>query len=1008
MVAFNKVNKITGWVVFAIAAFTYLCTLEPTASLWDCGEFIATGYKLEIGHPPGCAIFMILTRLFTLFAGGDVSKVALMANALSAFASAFTILFLFWTITHLAKKIITTSDDNISIYELIAIMGAGVVGALAYAFSDSFWFSAVEGEVYATSSLFTAIVFWAILKWEECTDDAESNRWIILVFFLMGISISVHLLNLLALPAIFLVWYFKKRDFSWKGFIVTILISFVTLAIIIWGIIPGTVTLSTYVDKMFVNTLGLPVNSGMIFHVILLFGMMFYAVYLSTKETNPSRLFMVSITAIFLTGLWILSGNMVVNIIILLIIAWVIWKLNAKSRRTVNFILTSLLVLLIGYSSTAIIVIRASANTPLNENNPSNPYSLLYYLNREQYGSSPLLKGPYYNAPVVDYKDTDPVYKYDGEQYVLTHYNFKRVYDERFTTILPRMWSTSPNHIDYYKSWGGTNGKKVTVTDRSTGEKVSMKVPSFADNLRFMFSYQMGYMYMRYFMWNFSGKQNDSQGSGGSFSGNWITGFNFIDKYRIGSSENLPEELKNDTSRNAYYLIPFILGIIGLFYQLFKDNKNWWVVLFLFVMTGIAIVLYLNQYPEQPRERDYAYVGSFYFYSIWIGLSVLALYDGISYISNKKIAAPIATALALTAPILMGTQNWDDHDRSGRYLTRDVAFNYLESCAPNAILFSNGDNDTFPLWYAQEVEGKRTDIRVCNLMLLNTDWYINQMKRKVYESDPLPITLPEKKYYEGINGSLYVLNWEPDTLMASEVINWIANDDKRTKAQTSSGENVDIIPTKTIRIPVDADKVIAAGIVGIEDSAKIVPYIDIDLGSSILKNQLILIDILAHNDWKRPIYFLSAYNDDVMGLEPYLRNEGFAYRLIPIKGTDNGWSDFGTIDTEILYDNMMNKFSWGGANDPKVNLDYSHQRNLAIMRARLNYTKLAKALASEGKYEKAVEVLDRCLTELPLERINYDSNVAEIVDAYFMANEETKALDLVSKMCDHYYEEIEY
>ncbi|MBP5708353.1 MAG: hypothetical protein J6W61_01140, partial [Bacteroidales bacterium] len=548
----------------------------------------------------------------------------------------------------------------------------------------------------------------------------------------------------LALPAIFLVWYFKKRDFSWKGFIVTILISFVTLAIIIWGIIPGTVTLSTYVDKMFVNTLGLPVNSGMIFHVILLFGMMFYAVYLSTKETNPSRLFMVSITAIFLTGLWILSGNMVVNIIILLIIAWVIWKLNAKSRRTVNFILTSLLVLLIGYSSTAIIVIRASANTPLNENNPSNPYSLLYYLNREQYGSSPLLKGPYYNAPVVDYKDTDPVYKYDGEQYVLTHYNFKRVYDERFTTILPRMWSTSPNHIDYYKSWGGTNGKKVTVTDRSTGEKVSMKVPSFADNLRFMFSYQMGYMYMRYFMWNFSGKQNDSQGSGGSFSGNWITGFNFIDKYRIGSSENLPEELKNDTSRNAYYLIPFILGIIGLFYQLFKDNKNWWVVLFLFVMTGIAIVLYLNQYPEQPRERDYAYVGSFYFYSIWIGLSVLALYDGISYISNKKIAAPIATALALTAPILMGTHNWDDHDRSRRYLKSDVAFIYMESCAPNAILFSNGDNDTFPLWYAQEVEGKRTDIRVCNLMLLNTDWYINQMKRKVYESDPLPITLPEK------------------------------------------------------------------------------------------------------------------------------------------------------------------------------------------------------------------------------------------------------------------------
>ena len=1008
MKRYRLINNITGWVVFAIAAFTYLMTIEPTASLWDCGEFIASSYKLEIGHPPGSQVFMIMARFFSLFAGNDVSRVAAMVNAMSAITSAFTILFLFWTITHLARKILIREDEQFNDFRILAITAAGAVGALAFTFSDSFWFSAVEGEVYATSSLFTAAVFWAILKWEDIADEKYSDRWIILIAFLMGLSIGVHLLNLLALPAIVLVYYFKKSEFSWKGLIISLSLSFIILALLMWGIIPGLVTISSKIDIFFVNTLKFPPNSGMIFHVILLTVLLALAIKISLNSGNNLKNGIIAVAAIFFTGIWVVSGSAIINLLILLAVSGVVWYFSSTDRVIFNTMLTAIAVVLIGYSSTAIIVIRSSANTPLNENNPSNPFNLLYYLNREQYGQRPLIWGPYYNTPVLDYKEGKPAYALENNRYVITHKNLERVFDERFFTLFPRMWSDQPDHEEIYRQWGGANGTPLQVTDQS-GEKKVIKKPKYGENLRFMFSYQYGYMYFRYFMWNFSGRQNDTQGTGGAVNGNWITGIKFLDEPRVGTSD-LPAEQRNDPSRNRYFLLPLLLGLAGLFYQLNRDNKNWWIIFLLFVMTGIAIVFYLNQYPNQPRERDYAYVGSFYFFSVWIGLGVLALFEGLSKLIGEKIAAPAAGLLCLLGvPLIMVSENLDDHDRSGRYLARDVAFNYLESCAPDAILFTNGDNDTFPLWYAQEVEGKRTDIRVCNLMLLNTDWYIDQMKHKVYESDPLPVTLPVKKYYDGINNQVFIVEKTKDPVDISTIIDWVNSDNKATKVQVSPTELLDIIPGRTIRIPVDVKKVIETGTVKPEDSASIVPYIDIKLkGNSILKSQLIVLDILAHNNWERPLYFVTGYHNDALGLEEYFRLEGLAYRFVPVKSVNKNWLEYGSVDTDILYDNMIGKFVWGGANDEKVNIDYNHRRTITVIKARLNYARLAKALAGEGKNEKALEVLNQCMNALPLNKIPYDPYIPDIIDAYFAAGNKEKAVEMTNDLCRNYYEQLDY
>jgi hypothetical protein len=570
------------------------------------------------------------------------------------------------------------------------------------------------------------------------------------------------------------------------------------------------------------------------------------------------------------------------------------------------------------------------------------------------------------------------------------------------------MWSDQSEHEPVYREWGKIKGTPVSVTNQS-GEKEIIRKPKFSENMRFMFSYQFGYMYFRYFMCNFAGKQNDTQGTGGAVNGNWITGIKFLDEPRVGTSD-LPAGMKSDTSRNVYYLLPFLLGIIGLFYQLNRDYKNWWIVLLLFLMTGVAIVFYLNQYPNQPRERDYAYTGSFYFFAVWIGLGVLTLFEALSKLTGEKIAAPVAGALCFFAvPVIMGSENWDDHDRSGRYLGRDVAFNYLNSCAPDAILFTNGDNDTFPLWYAQEVEGMRTDIRVCNLMLLNTDWYINQMKRKTYESDPLPVSLPAKKYYDGINNQVFIVEKVKEPVNISTIIDYVNSDNKATKVQVSATEILDVIPSRTIRIPVDSAKVIASGTVKPEDAGKIVPYIDIKLkGSSILKSQLIILDILAHNNWERPIYFVTGYHNDALGLEEYFQLEGLAFRLVPIKSENKSWIDYGRIDSDIMYDNIVNKFVWRGANDPKVNLDYHHIRTLIVVKSRLIYARLAKALAAEGKNEKAVEVLDRCLELLPADKFPPDPYYSDLIEGYFTAGASAKAVELTRKLSDYYFERLNY
>ncbi len=571
------------------------------------------------------------------------------------------------------------------------------------------------------------------------------------------------------------------------------------------------------------------------------------------------------------------------------------------------------------------------------------------------------------------------------------------------------MWSDRDDHPEIYKQWGRVKGVPIQVTDES-GQKKIIRKPTFMENMRFMFSYQFGFMYFRYFMWNFSGKQNDTQGTGGVVNGNWITGISFLDTPRLGTTKDLPPDMKNDPSRNKYYLLPLLLGLVGLFYHYNRDNKNWFIILLLFIMTGLAIVFYLNQDPNQPRERDYAYAGSFYFFSVWLGFGVLAIFDALSKLVSEKIAAPLAGVLCFVAvPVLMGSEDWVDHDRSGRYLTRDVAFDYLNSCAKDAILLTNGDNDTFPLWYAQEVEGERTDVRVCNLMLLNTDWYINQMKRKVNESDPLPITLPVKKYYDGVNNQVFIVEKTKDPVDISTIIDWVNSGNKATKVQISSSELLDIIPSRTIRIPVDKKKVIESGTVLPQDSDKIVPYIDIHLkGNSILKSQLIVLDILAHNDWKRPIYFVSGYHNDALGLEDYFQLEGLAYRLVPIKSQNKDWLDYGRINTDILYNNLMNKFAWGNASAKGVNLDYNHKRTIIVIRARLNYARLAKALVAEGKKDKAIKVLDYIMKELPIDKTSYDPYVPDIIDAYFAAGDTDKAVEMTKDLCNFYYGHLDY
>jgi len=962
MIKFKKINNITGWIVFAISAIVYLLTIEPTSSFWDCGEFIATAFKLEVGHPPGAPLFLMIARFFTLFAT-DNSQVALMVNAMSGLVSAFTILFLFWTITHLARKMVLKDDENPTLAQSIAIIASGVVGALAYTFSDTFWFSAVEGEVYALSSFFTAIVVWAILKWEDIADEPKSNRWLIFIAYMMGLSIGVHLLNLLTIPAIAFVYYFKKYKTTRNGIIATFVISSVILVTILYVIIPGIFKVGSWFELMFVNGFGLPYFTGFLFYLALLFGALIFGIIYTHRKNH----------AIF------------------------------------NTALLGVAVIIIGYSSYALIVVRARANTPINENNPSHVFSLINYLNREQYGDRPLFYGQYYNAPVESTKELTTYIPKNG-QYVETWLKTKYDFDSRFKTIFPRMYSPSADHVEEYKKWAVIEGKPIPVRTRD-GENETRYVPTFGENLVFFFRYQVGHMYLRYFMWNFVGRQDDIQSHGGIENGNWISGIKPIDSIFLGNQDELTDDMKNHPSRNTYFFLPLILGFIGIYYQLFvkRDKRNFFVVFMLFFLTGIAIVMYLNQYPMQPRERDYAYAGSFYAFTIWIGLGVLAVYEWIKKVLSDTTAAGTAGILCMAVPLIMASENWDDHDRSGRYTARDFAYNYLNSCEPNAIIFTNGDNDTFPLWYAQEVEGIRTDVRIVNLSLLGTDWYIDQMKMKCYQSEPIPISMNHNQYVQGTRDIVYIYNRVNEAVELRSIMNFVASDDLNTRLQVPGEAPLDYLPTNKIKLTVNKEKVLSTGTVKAKDEALIVPTMEWSIkGNYIQKSAMMILEIIANNNWERPIYFVSPYGDSDVGLADYLQHDGFAYRLVPIKSVAPDFLSIGRIDADLLYEKLINKFRWGRMNEPDVFIDHNNQRTAMVLKIRNTFNRLAEKLIVEGKTDSAINVLNKVYDLMPHEKYPYDFFMIGIAENYYKLNQTERANEILKKYNDITVQKLKY
>jgi hypothetical protein len=910
MKQYNFLNRVVGWMVFLVAAVTYILTTEDSASFWDCGEFIATANNLLVGHPPGAPFFMIVGRLFAILAP-SAELVAKMINIMSALASAFTILFLFWSITHLAKKIFI---DNVeggidASWRVWSVMGAGAVGALAYTFSDTFWFSAVEGEVYAMSSLFTAIVFWAILKWENVADEPHSNRWIVFIAYMMGLSIGVHLLNLLCIPAIVMVYYYKKYDVTLKKTMFALFISCAIIIAILYGIIPGLVKIASYFELFFVNKLGMPYNSGAVIYMLLVIG----------------------------------------------VVVWGMWFTYKNGHRIWNLIVTSVAVIILGYTSFAMIVIRSAADPTMDQNSPEDVFSLMDYLNREQYGDRPLFYGRTF-ASILDYDNLDretgkPIYIQRNDKYEVVEY--RPEYKYQANMLFPRMYSDDERHIAQYKAWSGYTGRPVTVKDRE-GKMTTVMRPTMLENLRFFFSYQVNFMYWRYFLWNFSGRQNDIQSHGEIIHGNWITGIPFIDEMLVGDQELLPDSLRNNKGHNVYFMLPLLLGLAGVFYQFSKkrgiEGRRGFVIVFLlFFLTGLAIVMYLNQTPLQPRERDYAYAGSFYAFAIWIGLGVLAVIDMMTrYKVPAKMAAIASTIICLLAvPGLMAQQNWDDHDRSGCTIARDLAYNYLNSCDENAIIFTNGDNDTFPLWYAQEVEGIRTDVRVCNLSYLQTAWYCDQMKRKAYKSDPLPISFTHEQY-TAKRDVAYIVDRTKENMPLKGVMQFVASDKPETKRLPNYSEELCYIPGRRYYLPVDKSTVMKNNVVSEEYKDQIVSQIDIKCNKNVmLKNEIMVLDMLCNSEWKRPMYYaVTVGGDNYFGLDPYFQLEGLAYRIAPIRSKAEG-GQVGRVDTEKMYDKVMNKFKWGFYNKPGIYLDENKTRMATNLRN--NLSRLSIALIEEAE-----------------------------------------------------------
>ena len=990
---FNRWDKLVGWAVFAIAALTYLFTMEPSSSLWDCAEFIATSYKLEVGHPPGAPLFMLMARIATMFAPNSY-YVPHMVNGMNCLASAFCILFLFWTITHLARRIFTAAGRTMSEGDKIAVLGAGAVGALAYTFTDTFWFSAVEGEVYALSSMFTALVVWLMLKWEEQADEPHSTRWIVLIAYLMGLSIGVHILNLLTIPALVFIYYFKRyKSVTLKGMALATLLSLAILGFINGIIIPYTVYLGAMVDLFAVNTLGLPVNTGIVVFALALLG----------------------------------------------VLSWGIVRTHRAGKKMWNLLLVCTTMILIGFSSYATVTIRAVANPPMNSNNPNNPHALLSVLNRDQYGNRPLLYGQYYSSPIDDYvESTSYHYNAETKEYdkvvTLTGYT----YPSEFKHLFPRLWNTAKGEAAY-KPWAAyrtktdvlrdengevvrdENGKAMRgevlefgrkVYDSVTGE--SFIEPTFGENLYYFFTYQLNYMYWRYFLWNFVGRQDDIQASDETIlHGNWLSGITALDEAYLGPQSDLPSEMANNPARNRYFFLPFVLGLLGLIYQLNRDQKNFSVVMWLFIMMGIALVVYFNTCPSEPRERDYVYAGSFYAFCIWIGLGVLAIRDIMGYVLGRdaKLTATLATIIALGVPALLAAENWDDHDRSGRTMARDIGWNYLQSLPENAIVINYGDNDTFPLWYNQEVDGVRPDVRIMNSSYLGGEWYIDEMKTRANEAAGVPFSLHSSKY-SFVNDFLPVADRVKRVIDAKELIGFIADEKDNTKVQLADGSLVDYIPGRRIAIPVNKDNAIKAGIVKEEDRDLMVDTVYINISErkrSIEKSEMMLLDLLANFDWKRPICFTQVYILQDFGLLDYLQFDGYAYRLVPILTPYQSSWEIGRIDTEWTYPRLMETFRYGNLADEDVHVDHFLQYNIAASKAREGFARVAKELIREGRNEEALKALDRGLEVLPSPKIRYtDANTYPFIEAYYALGEMEKGDKLLTDYATVLMEYMEY
>lgn len=1037
MKQYKLVNNVLGWLTFFVAAFVYCSTIEPTASFWDCPEFITTGYKLEVGHPPGAPFFMLTANLFSQFAS-DSSQVARMVNTMSALLSATTILFLFWSITHLARKLILKDWSEMTLGKLIAIQASGLVGALIYTFSDTFWFSAVEGEVYAYSSAFTAIVFWLILKWEDHADEPHSDRWLVLIAYMTGLSIGVHLLNLLCLPAIVLVYCYRRfPHIELKGSLLALVGSFVLVAAVLYGVVPGIITVAGWFELLFVNTLGCPFNTGEIIYIVLLVAIVIWAIYESYVDKSFKRQNISFVLSVGMLGIPFRGMTWGAGLLGLVILVALYFGLNYRKKigkdlvpvvtaRFKNTALLCMLMLMIGYSSYAVIVIRSAANPPMDQNSPEDVFTLGSYLSRDQYGDSPLLYGQAYTSQVaydVDgnmcvpkhkegaaiWQRKEKASKDEKDSYFVVSHKDKIIYAQNM--LFPRMHSSA--HAGAYENWmGGVEGTQVPY-DRC-GEPVMVKMPTQMENIRFFLSYQCNFMYWRYFMWNFAGRQNDIQGNGEPEHGNWITGISFIDDWMLGDQSKMPAELKANKGHNVFYCLPLLLGLIGLFWQAWRGQRGirqFWVVFFLFFMTGLAIVLYLNQTPQQPRERDYAYAGSFYAYAIWCGLGVLAIYDMLKkkLKGNDVAVAGVVGVACLLVPIQMASQTWDDHDRSGRYTCRDFGQNYLMTLQDkgNPIIFTNGDNDTFPLWYNQETEGVRTDARVCNLSYLQTDWYIDQMKRPAYDSPSVPITWPRIDFCSGTNDYI-----EVRPAMKQQLLDFYREYPKEARAAfgdepfevknimkywvRSKDNDTHVIPTDTLYITIDKEAVRRSGMMMASDTIPDRMVISLAGKRAIYKNDMMMLEMLAQCNWERPLYVATTVgSDNYMNLGDNFVQEGLAYRITPFNTKAPGAKNF---DTEKVYNNVMNRFKWGGLDKPGLYIDetvmrmcYTHRHLLA---------QLAMQLIAEGQNAKAEKVLRKAEKVLPEYNVPYTflSGAADMARAYALIGKKADAARILNKV----------